>query len=333
MASKTLLLAGCALALTLAACNEKPEAPATPADAAAPPAQGVAGEPNPGTPAPSDPSTPALDGEAAITSPPTAVAGAHITVTWTGPGNGADYIDVVPRDFANTSGEISYAYVRGSNGTVTVRAPTTAGEYDVRYVLDLAGVRSVKVVAPLTVSGAQATLQAPAAAETGQALNVAWTGPNGPGDYVDLVKASHTATSGEITYAYTSAGSPAKIEAPSAAGDYLIRYVLEGPGGRKVSAASPLKVTASKATLTAPASAAKGQAFKVDWTGPRSSGDYVDLVKKGATATSGEIDYFYVGQAAFGELTAPEAGDYEVRYVLEAPGGRAVLVTRPIVVR
>jgi Ca-activated chloride channel family protein len=335
MASKTLLLAGCALALTLAACNEKPEAPATPAaDAAAPPAQSMAvGEPSPGTPTPSDPSTPALDGEAAITSPPTAVAGANITVTWTGPGNGADYIDVVPRGFADTSGEISYAYVRNSNGTVTVRAPTTAGEYDVRYVLDLSGARSVKMAAPLTVSGAQATLQAPAAAETGQALNVAWTGPNGPGDYVDLVKASHTATSGEITYAYTSAGSPAKIEAPSAAGDYLIRYILEGPGGRKVSTASPLKVTASKATLTAPASAEKGQAFKVDWTGPRSSGDYIDLVKKGVTATSGETDYFYVGQTASGELTAPEAGDYEVRYVLEAPGGRAVLATRPIAVR
>jgi Ca-activated chloride channel homolog len=336
--SRTMLLAGAALMLALAACGDKK--PTADAAATNPPAQDAAAadpaasQPAPAsTPAPADPNAPPVDGEATLKLAPTAVIGANIDIAWTGPANGGDYVDIVPRGFTDVHGELSYAYVRNSKGSVTVRAPTTAGDYDVRYVVDLAGERKAKAVTPLTVTTAQATLEAPAAANGGDALNVAWTGPNGPGDYIDIVKSGATQTSGEITYAYTNAGSPAKLEAPGAAGDYDIRYLLEGPGGRKVVAVSKLKVAAAKATLEAPASAKKGEAFKVGWTGPRSTGDYVDLVKKGYATTSGEIDYFYVGSSPSGELTAPEAGDFEIRYVLEAPGGRLVIAKRPLSVR
>ena len=339
--SRKILLAGVALALALAGCGDKkPAADAADPAAGAPPAQDAAvadpnaSQPSPAsTPAPADPNSPPVDGEATLKLPASVVTGANIEIAWTGPANGGDYVDIVPRGFADVRNEITYAYVRNSDGSVTVRAPTTAGDYDVRYIVDLAGERKAKAVTPLTVTAAQAMLEAPAAATGGEALSVAWTGPNGPGDYIDIVKSGATQTSGEITYAYTSAGSPAKLEAPGAAGDYDIRYLLEGPGGRKVVAVSTLKVAAAKATLDAPANAKKGEAFKVDWTGPRSSGDYVDLVKKGQTATSGEADYFYVGSAPSGELTAPEAGDFEIRYVLEAPGGRQVLTKRAISAR
>jgi Ca-activated chloride channel family protein len=335
--SRTMLIAGAGLMLALAACGDKKPA----ADAADPAANAsaqdevVAADPNASASGntSADPNAPPVDGEATLKLSPTAVIGANIDIAWTGPANGGDYVDIVPRGYTDVQGELSYAYVRNSNGSVTVRAPTTAGDYDVRYVVDLAGDRKAKAVTPLTVTTAQATLQAPAAAAGGEALSVVWTGPNGPGDYIDIVKSGVTQTSGEITYAYTSAGSPAKLEVPGAAGDYDIRYLLEGPGGRKVVAASKLKVAAPKATLEAPENAKKGEAFKVDWTGPRSSGDYVDLVKKGHAATSGETDYFYVGTSASGELTAPEAGDFEIRYVLEAPGGRQVIAKRPINVR
>ncbi len=320
------LLATSILALVLAACEKKPEptAAAPDAPAADAPAGSAAG---------GNPNAPAIDGAVSITSPPSAAAGAEIKVAWTGPGNASDYIDIVPRGAAATTGEISYAYVKDSKGEVSLRVPTAAGEYDVRYVLDMSGTRSVKTASPLTVTAGGATLKAPAAADAGQEFAIEWTGPNGSGDYIDLMKAGSTATSGEITYAYTSAGNPAKMEAPSAAGDYEIRYLLEGAGGRKIIATSALKVSLPQAALAAPDNAAKGKAFKVDWTGPRSSGDYVDLVPKGYTATSGEKDYFYVAQGNSGELTAPEAGEWVVRYVLDAPGGRAVLASRPVSVR
>lgn len=323
----TIVLVGCS-------CENNTPPPAAeltpPVDAAQP---GIAvGEPNPATPPPADPNAPPVDGEVTLKAAATSVAGANVVIAWTGPGNSGDYIDIVPRGYADTKGEITYDYVRNSNGAATVRAPTEAGEYDIRYVLDMAGPRTVKATSPLTVTAAAATLTGPATAETGQDLEFGWTGPNGPGDYIDLVKAGVTATSGEITYAYTSAGSPAKLEAPSSPGAYQIRYVLEGPNGRKVPTGVPLTVTQARATLKAPGSVAKGAKFKVDWTGPKSSGDYIDLVPKGATATSGEKSYFYVTGAP--DLTAPtEAGDYEVRYVLEAPGGRAILARVPVQVR
>ena len=295
--------------------------------------QGIAvGEPNPATPVPADPNAPPVDGEASLKAPATVTGGATFDVTWTGPGNAQDYVDLVPRGDDKTSGEISYYYVRDTKGTVSLHAPVAAGEYDVRYVLDMGTSRSVKARVPLTISEASATLTIPAAAEMGQELSIAWTGPNGKGDYIDLVKAGDTKTSGEIVYAYTSAGSPAKFKAPSAPGAYEIRYLLEGASGRKVIASGPLTVTQAKATLKAPASVAKGANFKVEWTGPKSSGDYIDLVPKGSTATSGEKSYFYV--TATPDLTAPsEAGEYEVRYILEAPGGRAILARVPLSVR
>jgi Ca-activated chloride channel family protein len=327
MSSRTLLkaglLAGCALALALAGCTKKEAAPAPPA------------APNPSTP-PSgqtiNTGSP-VDGEATVTAPSAVGVGAPIEAGWTGPGNSGDYIDLVPRGITTTSGEIVYAYTRNAIPVAKLRAPTTPGEYDVRYVVQLAGERKVKATAPLTVSAAAATLTVPPNAEVGEPLTIAWEGPAGAGDYLDIVPAGHSAPSGEITYAYAKAGNPSNLTAPGKSGAYEIRYVLEGPGGRKILTSSPLAVTQSAATLNAADTVAKGSKVKVEWTGPNRRGDYVDLVKKGHAPVSGELSYFYTSSTS-NELTAPaEAGDYEIRYVLEAPGGRQVLARWPLRVR
>ena len=311
-------LLGCAFALALAGCGKKAAAPAPPAAAGQPATQTL----NTGTP---------VDGEATVTAPATAGAGAPIEVRWTGPGNTGDYIDLVPRGETATSGEIGYVYVRDAIPVAKLRGPTTPGEYDVRYVVQLTGERKVKASAPVTVSAAAATLTVPPTAEGGEPMSIAWEGPAGAGDYIDIVTAGHSETSGEITYAYTRDGNPSKLTAPGRSGAYQVRYVLEGPGGRKVLVASPLAVTEPAATLKAPDVAAKGSKVKVEWTGPKRQGDYVDLVKKGHAETSGELSYFYTDRESSSELTAPaEAGDYEIRYVLEAPGGRQVLARRAL---
>lgn len=57
-------------------------------------------------------------------------------------------------------------------------------------------------------------------------------------------------------------------------------------------------------------------------------------MKKGYLATSGELTYFYADGKAANELKMPsEAGDYDIRYVMEAPGGRIVLTKRTIRVK
>jgi Ca-activated chloride channel family protein len=337
--SRMMLLVGCTLALVLGACGKKEEtfAPAPTAEEATPATPGVAaGEPNPAAPAVAQTlNTGApIDGDATVISPATVGIGAAFEVGWTGPGNKGDYIDLVPRGNTETSGEITYAWVRDSVPLAKLRAPTTAGDYDVRYVVQLDGARKIKATAPVVVSAVAATLTGRPKAEGGEPMTIAWTGPAGPGDYIDIVPAGHSETSGEITYAYTRDGNPASITAPGKAGAYQIRYLLEGPGGRKVLATAPLEVTQPAATLKAPDSVAKGSKFKVEWTGPKRRGDYVDLVKRGSKETSGELSYFYTDRDSSSELTAPTAaGEYDVRYLLEAPGGRIVLATRPIGVR
>jgi Ca-activated chloride channel homolog len=163
---------------------------------------------------------------------------------------------------------------------------------------------------------------------------VAWTGPAGHGDYIDVVPEGQTEPSGEIAYAYTSSGNPAEFSAPGAAGDYQIRYVLEGAGGRKVLASSPLTVSPAVAELTAPETAEKGARVIVEYVGPQRAGDYIDLVRKGYVAVSGELSYFYADGKSANELKMPaEAGEYDIRYVMEAPGGRSILARRTIRVR
>jgi Ca-activated chloride channel homolog len=337
--SRKMLLVGAALALALGCTPKKEEtadpAAATPdtASSSAPTSSGAAGPATAAAGQGQNTGTP-VDGEATLTAPATGGVGSMIEVGWTGPGNSSDYIDLVPRGKTETSGEITYAYTRDAIPVAKLRLPTNAGEYDVRYILDLGSERKVKATASVTVAEAAATLAAPPKAEGGEPMTIAWTGPGGTGDYVDIVPAGHSETSGEVTYAYTRDGNPATIIAPGKAGTYQIRYLLEGPGGRKVLATTPLEVTQPAATLKAPDSVSKGAKFKVEWTGPKRRSDYVDLVKRGSKETSGELSYFYTDRDSGSELTAPAAaGEYDIRYLLEAPGGRVVLATRPVSVR
>jgi Ca-activated chloride channel family protein len=223
-------------------------------------------------------------------------------------------------------------YVRDTSPTgVQVRAPTKPGDYDVRYVVQLEGSRKIAATVPLTLTAAAATLQAPADALGGATVEVAWTGPSGEGDYIDIMPANSSETSGEISYAYTRDGSPARLTAPGPAGAYEIRYILEGPGGRQILARAPLAVTLPTATLEAQTDARRGELVSVKWTGPNNEGDYVDIVPKGYGATSGEIGYFYTRGGSPRELNAPaNAGDYEICYVMEAPKGRLILARSPL---
>ncbi len=317
MTAKKIWLAASAIVLVLAACGQRVETESGETAPAAAEVRVNEGEP--------------VDGEVTLSVPETVLAGTEIALEFTGPANKNDYIDIVPRGYEQTSGELAYIYIPAAVEGGALRAVTTPGEYDVRYVLDLKGTRSVKAVQPLVVTGAEATLDAPESASGGETLSIVWTGPAGEGDYIDLVPQGHGATSGEISYAYASNGSPASLKAPGAAGSYELRYILEGPGGRKVLVSSPLTVTPPEAKLTAPETAAPGERVIVNYEGPMRSGDYVDLVRQGYVATSGEITYFYADGSSANELVMPdEAGAYDIRYVMEAPGGRAILAKQTI---
>lgn len=279
------------------------------------------------------------DSDTALVAPATVPIGKAFEVTWKGPGQAGDYIDIVPAGYAEFSGELSYAYVESGN-PVSIRAPGNAGSYALRYVLEAPDGRKLLAELPLNVVEARASLAFQPTVMAGTVLDINWTGPAAAGDYIDLVPAGYTDVSGELAYFYvenSSDGESASVKTAGDAGSYLVRYVLEGPDGRRVLAAEPLVLTPAQASIAAPEAVEAGTSFAFEWTGPNSGGDYVDLVPRGYTEVSGELAYFYTDMSHDGKtgtLTAPEAaGEYDIRYVLEAAGGRKVVARVPISVQ
>ncbi|NYT78912.1 VWA domain-containing protein [Alcaligenaceae bacterium] len=276
--------------------------------------------------------------EANVKAPESVEAGSKFEVEWTGPAGEKDYIDLVPADHKRIGGEITYFYTKpleaGEPGEL--KAPTKAGQYLVRYVLKGSGAGSVIARQPLTVTAAEASVKAPESVEAGSKFDVAWTGPAGEKDYIDLVPADHKRVGGHITH-FTpkslEAGEPGEMKAPTKAGQYLVRYVLKGSGAGSVIARQPLTVTAAEASVKTPESVEAGSKFEVEWTGPAGEKDYIDLVPADHKRVGGHITHFTpksLEAGEPGEMKAPtKAGQYLVRYILQGSGPGSVIATHP----
>lgn len=167
----------------------------------------------------------------------------------------------------------------------------------------------------------------------GTTFSVEWTGPNGKNDYIDIVRPDYDRVYGELSYAWSKDGQPASLKAPGTPGMYQIRYVWQGQKQKHVLATVDFEVTDSDVSLVGPSKVAAGTHFKVNWSGPNQAGDYIDLVKKGSDKAYGELSYFYTKAGPSGSLLAPAlAGEYDIRYVLEAADGRKILHRIPVLV-
>jgi Ca-activated chloride channel homolog len=166
-----------------------------------------------------------------------------------------------------------------------------------------------------------ASLEALDTVDANTEFEVAWKGPDGPGDYVTIVAAGAATWTNE-DYFYTTDGSPSTLLAPLEPGAYELWYVMGSDSS--VQARRPITVTAATATLEGPKDVDRGAPFEVSWTGPNGPGDFVTIVPAGAEA-SVYLSYFYTRDGNPGTLTAPdERGDYELRYL---PGQADVVMT------
>jgi len=163
-------------------------------------------------------------------------AGTKFAVQWQGPNGDGDYLTVVPTD-APDGKYTKYAYTR-KGPVVDLVAPLEPGNYQVRYQSDRE--KGVFARLDITVVGVETTLEAPAEVAAGSVIEVKWTGPNGPGDYVTIVPAD-AAPGTYKKYRYTRQGSPLKLEAPKTPGDYELRYQSDGFRG-KVFASRPIRI-------------------------------------------------------------------------------------------
>jgi Ca-activated chloride channel family protein len=82
----------------------------------------------------------------------------------------------------------------------------------------------IQVRRPITITATSATLDGPDEVGHGAPFQVAWTGPNGPGDYVTIVPLG-SAQGTYLSYANTNAGTPAALTAPESGGNYELWYV------------------------------------------------------------------------------------------------------------
>ena len=175
--------------------------------------------------------------EIRLTAPEEVVAGSAVHVEWTGPDNPQDYITLVPKQ--TKDGQYGNYTDTRKGSPLEVRAPIMEGEAELRYMSG----QGAKVLArrSINVVPAKITLAAADEVKVGETLEVTWTGPDHPGDYITLVPAS--LPEGQYrAYADTRRGSPSRIEAPKEPGAAELRYV--SGQGAKTLARRAVKVVA-----------------------------------------------------------------------------------------
>ena len=243
---------------------------------------------------------------ATVKSEPNIKAGAAFEVTWSGPNNARDYITI------GDAGRKYMDYKYTSTGSpVKLTAPEKPGEYEVRYILGQGD--TIIASQPVTVGTVTSSLTVPAQVAAGAKLSIKWEGPGNPRDFVTMVKAG-TVEKTYGRYEYITKGNPLEMIAPDAPGEYEVRYLTAQ--GYTTLARAKLTVGAVNGSITGPAQAVAGEAFKVSWKGPDNPRNFITVVRKDAREGQYSASYAYTTPRANPvNLLAPlEPGDYELRY-------------------
>ena len=245
-----------------------------------------------------------------VSAPAEAQAGSQIEVSYSGSTNPRDFITIVATGSAEGKYN-DYQYARES--PVKLLAPSQAGSYEIRYLAADAPYATLWRQ-PLTITEPSASLQAAESVAAGALLEVNWTGPDNPQDFITIVAAGAPEGHYESGYQYTSKGSPVKLTAPDAPGNYELRYLM-GQSPYRTLARHELQVQGTEASIQAPAEVAAGAAISFTWQGPDNSQDFITIVP--ADAPDKDYDrYVYTNKGSPAELLAPEApGTYELRYL------------------
>lgn len=261
-------------------------------------------------------------------TPAVPVAGGTVKVSFSGAPKGEKNWITIARKTDPDSVYLDWKYVQGATGELELNVPDDESAYEARYHLANpdGSTRVIGRSAVFTPKRQTASVSGPASVVAGAKIQVKWTGPNNPGDYVTVVPQG-AAADAYLAYFYTKNANPGSLETPPTPGDYELRYV---GGSQRVMASMPIKLTAGSYALQAPASAQGGSTLQVKWTGPNNSGDYVTIVKKGAPVGT-YTTYFYTRDGNPGKLKLPvSAGDYEIRYSTEKQSPNPTLASIPL---
>lgn len=271
-------------------------------------------------PTPAPPTTPSLP-LATIDAPEIAKAGTVIAITWSGPNNSGDYITIVKPEAKDDEYGV---YSRTSSGTtLELQAPDALGSHEIRYVQHED--RKVLARQKIELTPVEATVSGPDRIGAGGTIEVQWTGPNSPGDYITVVEVG-APDDEHNDYARTTSGSPLTFLVPDGLGKYEIRYVLNI--SKRVLASQPLTIEPVSARLELKNTAVPGGKATVEWTGPNNQSDYITVVPKGAPADK-HLDYARTTSGSPVSIQMPEElGDYELRYIMSS--SKRILASLPL---
>ncbi len=262
---------------------------------------------------------------ASLEAPAEVAAGSTFAVTWDGPGSDSDQIIIVPAGAPEDAPRLLYPGYPKDGNPLALEAPGEPGAYELRYVS--AGIRRPLATAPLTVIAVSASLVAPGEIGQGLQFEAAWQGPNNTDDYLMVFDSASGHAKG-VKYS-TRNGSPTIVRAPQEVGEYELRYVIGSDNSTLASVFFQVVVVQATASLEAPAQVVGGTYFDVSWSGPDGEGDYIVIVKAGASGNFGYRAATRKGSPA--SVGAPgDPGAYELRYV--QGGSERTLAVRPITV-
>jgi len=249
------------------------------------------------------------DVKATIIAPEEANAGDTIIIEWNGPDYQNDYISVAESG-ARGSDYINYTYTRDGN-ILKLEMPATAGEYELRYILNQDHV--ILTSKPITIVKVGASVKLPETALAGASVVVTWEGPDYGNDYIAIAKAGADSSDYE-KYTYTRDGSPLRLTMPSEPGTYEVRYIQNQDD--IILASQQVVIEAVSASVKSPATAIAGASVIVEWDGPDYGSDYISIAEVGADHGDYE-KYTYTRDGSPLRLEVPaKPGSYEVRYIM-----------------
>jgi len=270
---------------------------------------------------------------ATLDAPAQGVAGSEIAVTFKGPNAPEDWVGLA-KPGAEVNAYEAGAWTYANNGTpARLRLPADPGAYEIRYVSGLDP--RILIARKIEVTPASATLTTPERGMAGATIQVGFTGQGGGDTFIGVVKkGAEAATWINGAYERPEANQVA-LRLPGEPGEYEVRFVLEANGIYKVLASAPIIVEPAVASVSGPERVKRGDEVAVAFTGPKGEGDFIALAKTDAAANSYTDFRTAAPDRDSVTLQAPdEAGAYEVRYVMMAPGeaGSLVIARKALVV-
>jgi Ca-activated chloride channel family protein len=146
--------------------------------------------------------------------------GGDVVVEWDGPARPGDYLTLAVPD--SPSGDYLSIHPSDSGSPAVFTAPREPGVYEIRYIKDADD--STEGSKTIEVYAVQVRLQVPTHVQVGTTFEVLWQGPDGPGDFISVAPEG-SRWQRMLDWAFTSAGSPARLAAPFSRGRYEVRYI------------------------------------------------------------------------------------------------------------